>query len=763
MKFKASYFSVSKPLVTENLRRFWALSAVSFLTYFLSGIFPILMQYGYENTSSLAHYVEMCLGNYNPFFMVLLVAVPVVASVLVFRYMHQSASTSSLHAMPFSRAKLYNSNILSGLILSLIPIIVTGIILLIIAKPVYYSTTAHMLPEDAINVFARVNVLRWILDSCVIVIFVYAISVFGGIVSGNAIMHLLAALGFNFLVPALAFLVTVYADLYLFGYYTNSEFILWLTPVIKLIARDSLIGVGAYIIYIVVAVLIIIGSAALYHKRKHERAGDALVFRFMITFVCYIISLFGMSLLGAYFNELGYGGKLDMYIGFAAGTLLFFIIGRMIVLKTPRIFNMRTLRSLGCYCLVAVLFISTFAFDFTGYEKRIPDTEKIGAAYSTGMMAMIERLGNHERFNSNAYKQVEADKNFTDAMYANSNKHFRYSGDGRVFFEPENIDHIRAIHQDIIDNKAVIEASGENDRITIPAEYDSRYMSFSLRNVYYVNGDKEVQRRYYSIPYELIAENEHVKALYESNEFKEKHMLSNLDYSKINTVTINNILRPGDFTFTGEEAMELMAAMDRDLADRMYEEETDVTDSGFVFATIEYMRLGQSDGDKNVEFNDAMQFTILESDKNTIAWLNAHGAEEVFNDNSEYITEVRVTKCGEVVSTYTETMGTVSADIATVEYKYSESEAKVVDRDQIEYIVENGHGQTMMHTGYYACYLYRENVGEYTISQLEYMFETGQIDYEYYEKLLGEYGIQSVTTLFIPFEEAPDFIEALFE
>ena len=115
MKSKASYFSISKPLIIENLRRFWAIPALGFLVYFLSGIFPILMAYSHLN--DMATYIESSLSNQQPFFMFAHLIFPIVAAVVLFRYLQGISSVSVMHSMPFTRAKLYNSGFLSGLIL----------------------------------------------------------------------------------------------------------------------------------------------------------------------------------------------------------------------------------------------------------------------------------------------------------------------------------------------------------------------------------------------------------------------------------------------------------------------------------------------------------------------------------------------------------------------------------------------------------------------------------------------------------------------
>ena len=129
MNLKASYFSVSRPLIIENLRRFWAIPALSFLVYFFSGIFPILMSYKHIN--NISGYIQLTLNNQQPFYLFAHLLFPIITAVIIFRYLQGISSVSVMHALPFTRMKLYNSSFLSGLILTLSPILLNGLILLL--------------------------------------------------------------------------------------------------------------------------------------------------------------------------------------------------------------------------------------------------------------------------------------------------------------------------------------------------------------------------------------------------------------------------------------------------------------------------------------------------------------------------------------------------------------------------------------------------------------------------------------------------------
>ncbi len=180
MKFRASYFSISIPLIKENLRRFWAIPAIGFLAYFLSGVFPILMSY--SNINNMYYYIEMCLTNKQPFFMAIHLMLPIITAVIVYRYLQSPSSVTSMHAMPFTRAQLFNSGLLSGLILILLPLLGNELIFQLIAKPTYdyymYEDYKKMigLMDNAVDIFTRSNVLEWFWQSLLIVLVIYAIS-----------------------------------------------------------------------------------------------------------------------------------------------------------------------------------------------------------------------------------------------------------------------------------------------------------------------------------------------------------------------------------------------------------------------------------------------------------------------------------------------------------------------------------------------------------------------------------------------------------
>ncbi|MFA7660232.1 MAG: hypothetical protein WCX60_03440, partial [Anaerovoracaceae bacterium] len=254
MRSKASYFSISMPLVRENMRRFWAIPVLAFLVYFLSGVFPILMSY--KDLSRMASYIEMSLHNMQPFFMGAHLIVPVITAVLLYGYLQKVSSVAVMHSMPFTRSKLFNSGFVSGLILISTPILMNGIILLLLSKPTYRQWGyAENLTISTVNVFSSGEVLNWMGTSILIVLVLFSVAVFTGIVTGNNLMHLLTSYFFIFLIPLLYAVFNFYFQEFLYGFDLSGN---WLDICLSISPYTGILQSGGY--FGTIAVLYYIGT-----------------------------------------------------------------------------------------------------------------------------------------------------------------------------------------------------------------------------------------------------------------------------------------------------------------------------------------------------------------------------------------------------------------------------------------------------------------------------------------------------------------------
>lgn len=594
MRSKASYFSVSKPLIIENMRRFWAIPALAFLVYFLSGVFPILMTYNHLN--DLGNYIEMSLNNQQPFYMFAHLIFPVIAAVVIFRYLQSISSVSVMHSMPFTRAKLYNSGFISGLILITAPILVNGLILLAISKPVFnqYHNGISMV-TDPINLFARADILHWIFTSLVIAFVIFAVSVFAGIVTGNSLMHFATAIWFNFLIPALYAVFIAYFSHYLYGFDTTgnwTEYGMKISPFLNVLQNEGNFGVISTVFYIVSFILLYGITSFLYQKRKLEHATDSLAFGFMEPIICYLIAFLGMTLLGFYFQVLG-ESELYMYAGLAAGTVIFFIIGQMIVKKTPRIYNMKSLKSIGVYTLIAVLLILSLNFDVTGFEKRVPAAEK------TGNFIITEDFTLGSRLNMNYINGVPSYTGFGN-------------GEGFLLKDPDNIKAVTALHRTLIDSK---------DRFE------------NLKNVYtssvYLQYDPDSafpMTRRYQIDYDFYRNSKEFKQIYESKEFKDFFTPKNLNYYGLAEIYINSDLpnRESVSIKNKTDMKEFLDCLDQDFRAQSFEDMVSLRHP-YATANVNFTFKDKTSDTPDRIVNNSVTYRIASNYVNTLKWLDEHG------------------------------------------------------------------------------------------------------------------------------------------
>ena len=642
MRSKASYFSISMPLIRENMRRFWAVPVLAFLVYFLSGVFPILM--AYKDLASLAYYIEMSLHNMQPFFMGAHLLVPVITAVLLYRYLQNVSSVAVMHSMPFTRSKLFNSGFVSGLILITVPILLNGIILLLLSKPTYRQWGyAENLTISTVNVFSTGEILNWIGTSVLIVLVLFSVAVFTGIVTGNNLMHLLTSYFFIFLIPLLYAVFNFYFQEFLYGFDLSGNWMdicLSISPYTGVLQGGGYFGTIEVLYYIGTILIMLVVSAILYNKRKLERASDSLTFGFMKPILCYIIAFLGMTMLGFYFQVLG-EEKLYMYAGFAAGTVIFFIIGQMIVTKSARIFNREGLRYFLVYVLVAVLFLVGLNADITGFEKRVPDPQKINSA------------GFEAYFNS--------------VMWRSGN-----SRGEALLTTPENLEALTEFHRSILDNRERFEqAQGNQFTSSLQLEYDMK-------------GLPDMNRRYI-IDYGFWADSPEMKRIFESAEYKSKNSLYSV---KADTYTraylYSEISSDRDMEIRDARLVEeLVSCMEKDFRAMSYEDLVTLSPS-YVSIEIQYTYTeeGVLGGTGNTGH---MSFQVPLSGENTINWLKAQGYD--FHLTADMVERIDIYAPRSEDDRYPESVAVQGTK--DMDYRGSLPMMQIEDKVKIEKILQN--------------------------------------------------------------------------
>jgi len=622
MKSMESYFSFSGALIRENLKRFWAISVLSFIGYFLSGVLPILFSLNrYQDPNyGMGYMVRSMLNNQYFPHGVLHLVVPIVASVILYRYMHSSGSSTMIHGLPFTRSQLFNSNLLSGLILVWLPLLVTAGLLLLLARPMFLYEGST---ED---IFTKVLVFQWIWKSLVVTLSVYLVAVLAGVVSGNGVMHMFLGFWFNGLLPGLYAVCVAYFGKFLYGFDGAGqlmEIATGMMPYLKALQSNEPFSSGLMSYYLIGMVALLVVSSYAYRQRAWEKAGDSLVFQGVKIMICYLIAFFGMSLMAFYFDTIRWSGAsfLDghamFYVGLLVGILVFLYIGRMVVLKSPRVFNKGSLKHLAIYTLIALTFVVSVDMDFTGFEKRVPNPQKVEGV-SLPDLGRMERTGRYEDL-------------FFQPFETENETH------GLVFQEPENVEAIAQFHRRVISERAAYENQG------------SSYQTHSLSLSYQRKNFWDLTRSYV-VPYSMIRDSVQLKKVFESSEFKDRYSFQSLTVKEPRWIKAYNLFlyqttmdQYSMKTIDGRvEIRELMEKLEQDYRERTWEQHLDTSAPyaqmemafyGLPNQTLSYPAYAyEASMDPTLK---VMTLHVRKSDRHTISWLEERGYDENLSIKTE--------------------------------------------------------------------------------------------------------------------------------
>lgn len=384
-------FSISPTLIRENFKLCWYVPALAFLLYFFAGIFPIILNL--SDMGSIARYVNNSLNNYNVVYPIYMAGIPLVAAMLMMSFFHKPAKALALHAQPYSRSKLFNSHVVSGWLMCIIPVVLTALLYLVFMR----ETLIHTIYETAsdsifvmgspdtvsINIYTVGAVMKWLASSIGIITFFYGMYILAGSLTGNSAMHLLLSGLFFVIVPALLLIVATYCESYIEGFVSLPD---WLSdvmrcfnPLIMMITSgmETIVTAKTTLTYLVLGLVFIAAGGAAYRLAKLEKVGDSMIFRPVEEIITYLVVFVGMTVFGFFFQSFKSDSKAFLIIGMVTGTLITFFITKVVMARSVKIFNMKNLKSLGVYVVIAALFTAFTVFDITGISKRLPKLDQV--------------------------------------------------------------------------------------------------------------------------------------------------------------------------------------------------------------------------------------------------------------------------------------------------------------------------------------------------------------------------------------------------
>lgn len=358
-------FGISPALLRENLKLCWYLPALAFVLYFFAGIFPIIINL--PDLSSVTDYIEESLNNYNITYPVYMAGIPLVAAMLMMSFFHKPAKALAMHSQPYSRAKLFNSHVLAGWIMCILPVFLMAMLYLNFMKDIYTF-------ED---------VIRWLASSIGIITFFYGMYIFAGSLTGNSAMHLLLSGLFFVIVPVLLILVSTYCESYINGFVSLPDYVSdamrCFNPLIMMLTEgmNNVAAVRTTITYLILGLLFIGAGSMAYRLAKLENVGDSIIFRTVEEIITYLVVFVGMTIFGFFFQSFDESSKGVLILGMVTGTLISFFITKVVMARSVKIFNLKNLKSLVIYVVIAAVFTAFTVYDISGISRRLPKLEQI--------------------------------------------------------------------------------------------------------------------------------------------------------------------------------------------------------------------------------------------------------------------------------------------------------------------------------------------------------------------------------------------------
>ncbi|GCD82469.1 hypothetical protein PTHTG4_15310 [Parageobacillus thermoglucosidasius] len=557
--------SFNRGLLVQNLRSVSWIGIVHFLLWFAAIPLQLLMAYSQQEDSGHYPEWESLYSISAPFQTMIVFTLPVLLAALLFRYMQGKQSSDFMHSLPVQRAELFCQQAVFGMLLIIGPIVL--ITLLVIVCRYGLSLSVPLTIGD---------IIRWMWETIVMELFVFAASVFVGMVTGMSTLQIVFTY-ILFLFPAsITVLLLTNTSFLLVGFsadYYLSKNLEEIVPFYRYfnLSIESLTA-GESLVYLFLIILFLIFAIWLYQKRPSEAATQALAFPVLRPLFKYGVAFCTMLLGGFYFgvtqNQFAW-----ILFGYITFSLLGFFIAEMVIEKTWRVFYKWKGYVYFAAAMVAIGFL--LHLDITGYEKRLPALEDVRQVYFGS--SVYDFINNGER----SYMSFEQENQFLK--------------------EKGNIRAVYAFHRQLIKDQP------RPSRLT-----DQRQVVIG-----YVLKDGKRMIRQYNVPSKAYFS--YYKPILESKEYKKNYylLLRDQGYSPIRQVTFLH-LETGDKTLTIIEPQQIDSFVEALKADLMEESASTMLelDSPKVVRAVDIEFL-QSDGDT---FTLSWKETYTHVEK----WLNDH-------------------------------------------------------------------------------------------------------------------------------------------
>ena len=459
---KSNRLSFNTAIARNTLRRCWPLWA-AYLGFLLVTLpLPLLSEIRTARGRSGVSLLYVCreqIANMAVFQGMAGMAVEILTVMLLFGYLYNSRGNTLMNSLPIHRESLFLTLYLTGLIpMLLCELLVMGLTMLMTAS---YDIGAAWF-------------FRWFACASLGLLAFYGFALFCAMLTGNIlvlpavyVVLNLTAIGFETCIRELLSNV-------IYGMTPGKMRLSFLSPPVKLSDELKVVtsfpdtvrleGLEILAAYAVVGVIFALFALLLYRKRRMESVSDFVAIPVLKPVFRVCMGFGGAFLFTAVIFENFFQNSVSgrsaawlMAVLLVIGAFFGWLIAEMLIRRTVRAFPLPW-KGLALICLVCILTVIAAETDVTGYEKRIPDPEKVD--------------------------------------------HVEFCFDTE-FSDPENIRLVTELHRELIRDKQLYDSKSEDYmrmgeksyRLNDPEEADLQ-MDFWVPINYVMQNGRELQRVY---------------------------------------------------------------------------------------------------------------------------------------------------------------------------------------------------------------------------------------------------------------------------
>lgn len=635
----------SKLLKNEIKRKLWVF-AILLLVYIWSG--PVMVLIQAENTSqytsTLPEFIESMESAFKPDVLNMIppmILAAILAGISGYMYLFSKNRTDLYHSLPVKRDALFSVNYVSGFINYFVVVLIKYVANIIIA-----FTGGYFTPQA----FHYMNVS--IAGELVFFFFFYNVMIIAIMLTGTIITSFLGFAALNAIYPLYSFLIH-----YLKGYsyvtmYTSTaltEKVPYFSPfsaIAEYVTRffdgnerkfESGKDIAIYLCFsFIVGLVCLCVAYYLYKIRKSEAAGKAISFNVAKPYIRMPLAVLG-GLIGAVFacTSTNKFFSVWIYIWLVFGIVLVHMICQVIFESDFKAICKNVVQMVICIA-AGLIIVGSIAVDLFGYDKYIPDREKIVSA-TVALRGIDTDLGCVEIADIDSEGRVTTFYTETDRRL----KKHMFTSDEMIDLVYElnklGLSYVDKMKENRNNNepflyKAVADAVlvGEDPEITgsIPVssvevsdDLDDYREEFSFSVMYTMKNGREVARNYTVSKGDAM---ELISKVYEKKEYKRAHfdIYDIYETGAINNIDVMDTFSERQMSVLGNEVENFMKIYLSELENTRLE---DIKELPIAIVTPRMKT-------KYNYFESLSGYYIYPSYKNTLAFLEEH------NVNMKYMT-----------------------------------------------------------------------------------------------------------------------------